>query len=176
MFLCSKWNTLDSEFSSFTSLTVNPSKGWLSNAATSCFMGKKSKQDKIKACKTYWGMHLDFTHAPYHCNRLYSKQVVTNSHAQNAAFYSLHAWIRGQERTKPCRLQHRCSSFYCPDNIYLVFHCTISSFCLVRTYIKRSSTTWQQTKSPSSPVLSPTTLAVSFHVLKVIWDAISGTE
>lgn len=121
-------------------------------------------------------MHLDFTHAPYHCNRLYNKLVVTNSHAQNAAFYSLHAWIKGQEITKPHRLQHCCSSFYFPDNIYLVVHCIVSLFCLVRTYIKRLTTTWQQTKGPSSPMLSPTTLVVSFQILKVIRDAISFTE
>lgn len=49
MFLCSKWNTLDSEFSSFTSLTVNPSKGWLSNAATSYNRAMVCSAEVLKA-------------------------------------------------------------------------------------------------------------------------------
>ena len=122
-------------------------------------------------------MHLEFSHAPYHRKRLYNKQVVTNSHAQNAAFYSLHARNQGTGNNKTSQTSTLLFLFLFPCNIYLVFHCTVSSFCLVRTsYIKRSTTTWQQTKGPSSPVLSPTTLVVSFQVLKVIWDAISCTE
>jgi len=44
------------------------------------------------------------------------------------------------------------------------------------TSVKRSTTTWQQTKGPPSPVLSPASLAASFHVLEVMWDSISCTE
>lgn len=62
------------------------------------------------------------------------------------------------------------SSFYFPDSFYLGFHCMVSLFCLARTCcINRSATTWQQTRGPSSPVLSPASSEVK-------WDAINCTE
>lgn len=112
-------------------------------------------------------MHLDFIH---HTTAADNTQIVINIHAQNAAFYILQAWVRGQE-IKPHRLQHRWLCFHFPDNISLGFHCLILPIIVPgKDFLyHRSATTWLQTRGPSGPVLSPASSEVK-------WDAINCTE